>query len=80
MRDRIVVVKSDPFSAVGFPDFLEDKCQSNDCVPIRIDMYSFFPKNQAIICCLRSGFTHKTTIHHVPRCHKTVSKHRDLII
>ena len=28
MRARIIVVKSDPFSAVGFPDFLEDNWQN----------------------------------------------------
>ena len=31
MRVRIVVVKSDPSLAVGFPDFLEDNWQINGC-------------------------------------------------
>ena len=39
---RIVVVKSDPFSAVGFPNFLEDNWQINGCVPLRIDCYALF--------------------------------------
>ena len=37
MRARIVVVKSNPSSAVGFPDFLEDNWQTNGCVALRID-------------------------------------------
>ena len=57
MKACIVVVKCDPSSAVGFPDFLEDNWQTNDCVPPRIEFYSgtiatcpVFPKKQAIIC------------------------------
>ena len=34
---RIVVVKSDPSSAVDFPDFLEENWQTNGWVPLRID-------------------------------------------
>ena len=41
---RIVVVKSDPSSAVSFPDLLEDNWQTNGCVPLRIDMSSFLEK------------------------------------
>ena len=37
LRARIVVVKSDPSSVVGFPDFLGDNWQTNGCVPFRID-------------------------------------------
>ena len=42
MRARIVVVKSDPSLAVGFPDFLEDNWQTNGCVPLRIDCSALF--------------------------------------
>ena len=42
MRARIVVVKSDPSSAIGFPDFLEDNWQTNGCVPFRIDCSATF--------------------------------------
>ena len=42
VRARIVVVKSDPSSAVGFPDFLEDNWQTNDCVSLRIDCSALF--------------------------------------
>ena len=37
VKARIAVVKSDPPSAVGVPDFLEDKWQRNSYVPLRID-------------------------------------------
>ena len=71
VRARILVVKSDPFSAVGFPDFLEDKWQTNGFVPLRINCSvlrcssstiatcSVFPQKQAIICLevLRAGTT-----------------------
>ena len=59
VRARIVVVKSDPSSAVGFPDFLEDNWQTNDCVPELTVLHCssgtiakclVFPKKQAIIC------------------------------
>ena len=58
VRARIVAVKSDPSSAVSFPDFLEDNWQTNGWVPLRIDYCSrctiatcpLFPKKQAIIC------------------------------
>ena len=50
VRARIVVVKSDPSSAVSFPDFLEDNWQANGCVPLRIATCPVFPKKQAIIC------------------------------
>ena len=43
VRVRIVVVKSDPSSAVGFPDFLEDNWQTITTCPV-------FPKKQAINC------------------------------
>ena len=39
MEARIVVVKSDPSSAVGFPDFLEDNWQTNACIPHRIVLF-----------------------------------------
>ena len=42
VRTRIVVEKSDPSSAVGFPDFLEDNGQTNGCVPFRIDCSALF--------------------------------------
>ena len=42
VRARIVVVKSDPSSAVGLPDFLEDNWQTYCCVPLRIDCYALF--------------------------------------
>ena len=35
-------VKSDPSSAIGFPDFLEDNWQTNDCVPLRINYSALF--------------------------------------
>ena len=59
VRARIVVVKSDPSSAVGFPDFLEDNWQTNTYVPdltvLRCSSGTMatcpvFPKKQAIIC------------------------------
>ena len=60
MRARIVVMKSDPSSAIGFPDFLEDNCQTNGCYhPVltvlrcsngTIAICTVFPKKQAIIC------------------------------
>ena len=42
VRARIVVVKSDPSSAVGFSDFLEANWQTNGCVPLRIDCSALF--------------------------------------
>ena len=42
MRARIVMVTSDPSSAVGFPDLLKDNWQTNDSVPLRIDCFRFF--------------------------------------
>ena len=42
MGARIVVVTSDPSSAVGFPDFLEDNWQTNGCVSIRIGCSELF--------------------------------------
>ena len=42
LRARIAVVKSDPSSAVDFPDFLEDNWQTNGYVPLRIDCASLF--------------------------------------
>ena len=39
---RIVVVKSDPSLAIGFPNFLEDNWQTNGCVPLRIDYSVLF--------------------------------------
>ena len=39
---RIVVVKNDPSSAVGFPDFLEDHWPTNGCVPLRIECSALF--------------------------------------
>ena len=42
VRARIVVAKSDPYLAVGFPDFLEDNWQTNGCVPLRIDCSALF--------------------------------------
>ena len=42
VRTRIVVVKSDPSSAVGFPDFLKDNWQKNGCVALRIDCSVLF--------------------------------------
>ena len=51
VRARIVVVKSDPSFAVGFPDFLEDNWQTNVCVPlfcvvlvVRLQHVQFFRK------------------------------------
>ena len=52
VRARIVVVKSNQFSAVGFPDFLEDNWQTNDCQnrklccsSVTIATCPVFPKN-----------------------------------
>ena len=42
VRPRIVVVKSDPSSAVGFPDFLEENWKTNGCVSLRIDCSALF--------------------------------------
>ena len=39
---RIVMVKNDPSSAVGFPNFLEDNWQTSGCVPVRIDCSALF--------------------------------------
>ena len=38
-RAHIVVVRSDPPSVVGFPNFLEYNRQTNDCVPLRIILF-----------------------------------------
>ena len=59
MRARIVVMKSDPSLAVGFPDFLEDNrqmvVQHSELTVLRcssgtIAICPVFPKKQAIIC------------------------------
>ena len=56
VRDRIVVVKSYSFSAVGFPDFLDKWfCTTQNwlfCVVlvVRLKHVQFFPNKQAIIC------------------------------
>ena len=60
MRARIVVVKSDPCSAVGFPDFFEDNWQVNGCLPLKLTVLRYssgtiaacpvVSKKQAIIC------------------------------
>ena len=42
VRARIVMEKSDPSSAVGLPDFLEDNWQTNGCVPLRSDCSVLF--------------------------------------
>ena len=42
VKARIVVVKTDPSSVVGFPDFLKDNWQTNDSVPLRIDCSVLF--------------------------------------
>ena len=42
VRARIVVVKSDLSSAVGFSNILEDNWLTNDCVPLRIDCSALF--------------------------------------
>ena len=49
MRAHIVVVKCDPSSAVGLPDFLEDNWQTN-ASSSTIWTCSVFPKKQAMIC------------------------------
>ena len=59
MRARIVVVKSDPSWAVGFPDFLEDNWQSNDFVPLRIDCFALFKWYN----CDMSSLSEKTDAH-----------------
>ena len=41
MRARIVMVKNDPSSAVGFPDFLEDNWQTNGCVQLRTVLFCY---------------------------------------
>ena len=46
MRARIVVVKSNPPSAVRFPDFLEGNWQTNGCVVVRLRNVPFFRKNR----------------------------------
>ena len=70
VRARIVVVKSDPFSAVGFPDSLKDNWQTNDCVPLRIEFrvilvvrlrhIQFYQKKKAVnwleVLCVRETF------------------------
>ena len=42
VRARIVVMKSDPSSAVGFPDFWEDNWKTNGCLLLRIDCSALF--------------------------------------
>ena len=42
MRAYIVVVRCDPSSDAGFPDFLEDNSQTNGCVLLRIDCSALF--------------------------------------
>ena len=42
VRARIFVVKSDPSSAVGFPNFLEDNWQTNGSVPLKNDCSALF--------------------------------------
>ena len=42
VRAPIVVVKSDPSSAVGLLDILEDNWQTTGCVPLRIDCSALF--------------------------------------
>ena len=42
MRARIVVVKSDPSTTAGFPNFLKDNWQTNGCVLLRIDCSALF--------------------------------------
>ena len=42
VRARNVVVKSDPSSAFGSLDFLEDSWQINGCVPLRINCSTLF--------------------------------------
>ena len=42
LKARIVVVKSDPCSAVGLPDILAVNWQTNGCVPLRIDCSVLF--------------------------------------
>ena len=114
VRAHIVVVKSDPSSAVGFPDFLEGNWQTNGCVLLRIDcsvlfvwygcnMSSFSEKSGAHLlgsASCASNFswiwliwkhpyswtavyfrphTRKSTIHHLSRCHRRVSKHPDRV-
>ena len=59
MKARIVVVKSDPSSAVGFPDFLEDNWLTNGCVPLRIDCSALFQWYE----CDMSSFSEKTGDH-----------------
>ena len=60
VRARIVVVKSNLSSAVGFPDSLEDNWQTNGCIPLELIVLRcsndtiatcpVFPKKQAFIC------------------------------
>ena len=38
----LVVMKRDPSSAVGFPNFLEDNKQANGYVSRRIDCFALF--------------------------------------
>ena len=42
VRARIVLGKSDPSLAVGFPDFLEDNWQTYGYVPLRMDCSALF--------------------------------------
>ena len=59
MRARIVMVKSDPSSAVGFSGFFEDNWQPNGCVPLRIDCSALFLWYD----CDMSSFSEKTGDH-----------------
>ena len=52
-------VKSDPSSAVSFPDFLEDNWQTNGCVRLRIDCSVLFQWYDCDI----SRFSEKTCDH-----------------
>ena len=42
MCESFVVVKSNPSSAVGFPDFLENISETDGCVPLTIDCSALF--------------------------------------
>ena len=59
MRARIVVVRSNPSSVIGFPDFLEDNWQTNSFLPLRIDCSALFYWYD----CDMSGFSEKTVDH-----------------
>ena len=55
----VVVLKSDPSSAVNFPNFLGDIWQTNGCVPLRINCSILFQWHN----CFMSSFTKKTGDH-----------------